>query len=183
MKLNKNLLSAAALATLVSLPGLAAAQSNDNSGIYLGGGAAYNRINSQDFPDSTGDVEDSRVSYKGIVGINLSPNFALEGQYIDFGTAKDGANQIKADGWTAGAVLGMPLTEWLSLYGKAGALFWDADGRFANVRGSDDGTDFTYGAGVKLGLGSVVDLRFEYERFEMNNTDVDMASANLVFNF
>lgn len=183
MKLNKNLLPVAALGAMVMMPALASAQSNDASGLYLGGGVGYNRIESQDFPSSTDDVKDSRVSYKGIVGINLSPNFALEGQYINFGTAKDGANQVKADGWTAGAVVSLPLVDWFSVYGKAGALFWDADGRFASVRSGDDGTDFTYGAGARFDLNDAVDFRVEYERFELNDTDMDMASANIVFKF
>ena len=183
MKLTKKLLPVAALGALAAFPAVSTAQSNDQSGIYLGGGVAYNRIESQDFPNSNDDVEDSRVSYKGIVGAHLSPNFAIEGQYIDFGTAEDGLNQVKADGWTAGAVLSIPVTDWFAPYGKVGALFWDADGRFNNVRGSDDGTDLTYGVGVNFGLGEIVDLRVEYERFELNDTDIDMASANLVFNF
>ncbi|HEY0975046.1 MAG TPA: porin family protein [Solimonas sp.] len=183
MKSIKTLLPVAALGALMAMPAVAVAQDARSGGIYLGGGVGYNRIESQDFPNSNDDVEDSRVSYKGILGARLSPNFSLEGQYINFGTAKDGANQVKADGFTAGVVFDLPLTEWFSPYAKAGALFWDADGRFANVRSSDDGTDFTYGVGARFGLSEAVDFRVEYERFELNDTDVDMASANLQFNF
>ncbi len=183
MKSNKGLLPVAALGALMALPVVSYAQDANSSGIYLGGGAGYNRIESQDFPNSNDDVEDSRVSYKGIIGARLSPVFSVEGQYINFGTAEDGANQVKADGFTAGVVADIPVSEWFSPYAKAGALFWDADGRFSNVRSSDDGTDFTYGVGARFGLSQALDLRFEYERFELNDTSIDMASANLQFNF
>ena len=183
MKSMKSLLPVAALGALVAMPMASFAQDAGSSGIYLGGGVGYNRIESQDFPNSNDDLEDSRVSYKGLVGLQLSPNFALEGQYINFGTAEDGANQVKVNGFTAGVVADLPLTEWFSPYAKAGALFWEADGRFSGVNANDDGTDFTYGVGARLGLSDNVDFRLEYERFELSDTEIDMASANLQFNF
>lgn len=183
LKLKHGLLPVASVAALALVPTLSSAQPLEPSGIYLGGGIAYSRIDSENFPGSTDDLEDERTSWKGIVGMQVNPYLAIEGQYIDFRTAQQGPARIDIDGWTAGAVLSAPLHERLSIYGKAGALFWDADGRFGPIRSSDDGTDFTYGAGVRVGLMPALDLRIEYERFEMNDVDVDLASANLVFRF
>ncbi len=170
--------TALGLATLA--PQIATAQ---DPGLYLGGGIGYNRIEGEDFTGDGDDFEDDRVSYKGIAGFKLGRMLSLEGQYIDFGTAEDGDNRVEADGWTAGAVLDLPLTENFSIYGKGGALFWDAEGRFANVRVDDDGTDPFYGAGARFALSQNLGLRIEYERFELNDTDIDMASANLLFHF
>lgn len=183
MKLKHKLLPVASVAAMALVPTLAMAQPVDRSGIYLGGGIGYSRIDSENFPGNTSDLKDERTSWKGIVGMQVNQYLAIEGQYIDFRTAEQGAARIDIDGWTAGAVLSMPVHERVAIYGKAGALFWDADGRFGPIRTSDDGTDFTYGAGVRLGLMPALDLRIEYERFEMNDVDVDLASANVVFNF
>lgn len=172
----------AALGMGTLLPQLAAAQS-PGPGLYLGGGIGYNRIEGEDFTGDGDKFEDDRVSYKGIAGIKLGDMLSLEGQYIDFGTAEDGDNRVDADGWTAGAVLEIPLTQNFAAYGKAGALFWDAKGRFANVRADDDGTDPFYGVGARFALSQNLALRIEYERFELNDTDIDMASANVLFHF
>lgn len=174
-----------AMACSLATPMLASAQDRpaDYPGLYLGGGAAYNRIEGEDFTGNGDEFEDSRVSYKGLIGLRLSPTLAVEGQYINFGTAEDGNNRVKADGFTAGAVLSVPIWEFVHPYAKVGALFWDADGRFSNVSATDDGIDLTYGLGLRFAVTERIDLRTEYERFELNDTDIDMASANLQFNF
>lgn len=176
------------LVALLASPLLAQAQDlRPKPGLYLGGGIGYNRIESEDIPNSDDDFSDSQVAYKGIAGIRLGPVLAIEGQYIDFGTAEDGDNRIDASGWTADAVLTLPLTERINPYGKVGALFWEADGRSQGVtppiRASEDGTDLTYGVGVNIGITEMLAFRAEYERFALEDTDVDLGSANLTFSF
>ena len=119
-----------------------------------------------------------------VAGLNLSQIFSLEAQYVDFGTAEDGDNRVDASGWTAGATLRIPVFPRVYPYGKAGALFWEADGRSATgIGGSDDGTDFTYGVGVQFSLTDSLQLRTEYERFELTDADVHTISAMLQFKF
>lgn len=176
----------AALGTLVMWPFAATAAVPEQSGIYLGGGIGYDRIEGEDFTGSGDDLDDSRVAYKGLAGFRLNRMLAIEGQYIDFGTAEDGDNRVSADGWTAGAVLTVPMFEYVNPYAKAGVLFWDSDSRFPGgvpPSRSDDGSDFTYGVGARFSMTDNLGLRLEYERFEMNDIDVDMASANIQFDF
>ena len=90
---------------------------------------------------------------------------------------------MKAHGFTAGGVFEAPVTRFVHPYGKAGTLFWDADGQFNNVNRSDTGIDFTYGAGLRFILGPRVDVRTEYERFEFQDSNVHTISAMLQFNF
>ncbi|MFA5940597.1 MAG: porin family protein [Sinimarinibacterium sp.] len=173
-----------ALVAALAPAGVQAATSPlDEPGLLLGGGIGYHRINSEDFPEDGDDLKDERVGYKGIAGVHLSEIFSIEGQYIDFGTAEDGDNRVDASGWTAGATLKVPVFPRIYPYAKAGALFWDADGRSAAINASDNGTDFTYGVGVQFNLTDFLQLRTEYERFELSDTGVDMGSANLVFSF
>ena len=182
MKASQAVFAAVAIGSGALLPHVVAAQSAD-PGLYLGGGVGYNRIEGEDFTGNGDEFEDDRVSYKGIAGLKLGQHLSLEGQYIDFGTAEDGPSRVEADGWTAGAVFELPLTQNFVAYAKGGALFWDAEGRFANVRADDDGTDPFYGVGARFALNRNLALRIEYERFELNDTDIDMASANLLFHF
>ncbi len=187
MKSLKILAPVAALGTLLVLPFGANAQETFQPGFYLGGGVGYDRVDGEDFTGAGDDLKDSRVTYKGIVGFRVARMLSVEGQYINFGTNEDGLNRVKADGYTAGIVLDIPITTHFAPYAKAGALFWDADSRFGPIAGQisrkTDGTDFTYGGGVRFALNEDIDLRFEYERFEMDETDVDMGSIAVQFNF
>lgn len=182
MNARKAALLGAALGLGSLLPTLASAQ-GPGPGLYAGGGIGYNRIEGEDFTGGDDDFKDERVSYKGVAGLKLGDMLSLEGQYIDFGTAEDGDSRVEADGWTAGAVLEVPLMQNFAVYGKGGALFWDAEGRFANVRADDDGTDPFYGVGARFALNPHLALRLEYERFELNDADIDMASTSLLFHF
>lgn len=174
---------------LLALPiaTVAHADARPKPGLYVGGGIGYNRIESDEIPNSDDELTDDHVGYKGIAGFRLGPVLSIEGQYIDFGTAEDGDNEVDASGWTAGVTLTLPLTERINPYGKLGALFWEVDGRSAGVtpplRVNEDGTDFTYGVGVAFGLTESLALRAEYERFELDETNVDLGSANLTYSF
>jgi len=191
MKLNSLPLAArlggsALVAAFATLPLHATAADgplHTNPGFSLGGGAGTNSLNGDDYTGNGNHIDDTQVSYKGLAAMRLNRIVSLEAQYVDFGTAEEGGNRVKAHGVTAGGVFDVPLTRFVHPYGKAGALFWDADGQFSNVRRSDDGTDFTYGGGVRFLLGRHFDVRTEYERFEFNNNDVHTISAMLQFNF
>lgn len=196
MKLNSLPLAArlgsyALLATLAGLPLCASAEHGAfraGVGPFIGGGIGYDRLNGEDFtPGGNNDVDDKRVTYKALGGFRLNPIVSLEGQYVDFGTAEGGGNRVKAHGFTADVVLNVPVSPYVQPYGKAGVLFWDADGEFNNVNRTNTGNDFTFGVGVRFCLNDRLDFRTEYERFEfsLGNADnkVDNVSAMLQFNF
>jgi OOP family OmpA-OmpF porin len=63
----------------------------------------------------------------------------------------------------------LPVSQRLSLYGKAGIFQWDADFDFpSGVAGSADanGNDFTYGLGVKYDVTRNAALRLEWQRYD-----------------
>lgn len=171
------------LAAALTLPFCAAAMDRPTYGFNIGGGAGSNSVDGADYTGNGNRVDDRQVAYKGMVGLRLNPAVSLEAQYLDFGTAKDGDNRVKARGVTAGGVFEARMSRHVHPYAKAGVLFWDADGQFSGVARSDDGTDFAYGGGLRFLLGRAVDIRTEYERFEFNTTDVHTISAMLQFNF
>ena len=198
MKIEKLLLPALALGGVMAmpLPALANEMPHQEPGFFVGGGAIYTRVKNEfyesaDFPSNDDDFDDDRVSWKAMAGFRFNPVLSLEGQYIDFGDAENNGARAEGDGWTAALVADVP-TPYVQPYAKAGALFWNTD---AHVRGvlnntvkaSDDGTDFFWGLGVRIPLGEAVDLRAEYERYDLDgdnlDTKVDAASLNLQFNF
>lgn len=152
-------------------------------GFHLGAGGGSNSVNGSDYTGDGNHVDDTQRAYKALAGYRFSEMVSLEAQYIDFGTARDGGNSVKAHGVTVGGVLEAPITRYVHPYAKAGVLFWDADGSFNGVNRNDDGRDFTYGGGLRFVLGRNVDVRGEYERFELNETDVHTISAVLQLNF
>ena len=179
-----------------TLPLAAHAQENTPApGFVSGGGAIYTNIENkfvdQDFPEDDDDFDDDRVSWKALAGFRFNPVLSVEGQYIDFGDAENNGARAEADGWTAAAVVDIPIP-YVQPYAKAGALFWDTDAHVrgplnSTLRASDDGTDFFWGLGVRFNLTENLALRAEYERFELEGdsveSKVDAASLNLQFSF
>lgn len=151
--------------------------------LYIGGGAGYGRVNGEDFTNSNGDLTKNRVSWKALAGFKFNPVVSIEGQYIDFGASNRNTDRVKASGWTADLVVDAPITPIVTPYGKIGALMWKTDNRFNGIGQDNNGTSLAWGAGVRFKLAENLDLRTEYERFKMDDTHVDSASAILQFNF
>ncbi len=193
MKVLKPVLHIAALGLLATVPMSANADAPAGAPqIFLGGGVGYNWLNGQPFKDPNNpnhDFSHNHVTWKALAGIKFTPLLSLEGQYIDFGAHNKNSDNVKAHGWTAGATVDVPIFDSITPYAKAGALFWKSDGTFTSngsVSGTgfnQSGTNFTWGGGVRFNITSNLDLRVEYERFRLDDTHVDNATAALQFNF
>lgn len=188
MKLNlmptvSRLGGSALFALLASVPLAAAAAVGPSQGFSVGAGAGSNSVEGADYTGNGNHVDDTQMAWKGLVAYRFSRGFSLEAQYVDFGTAKGGGNSVNAAGVTAGGVFEANMTPRIHPYAKAGALFWDAEENFNALVRNNTGTDFTYGGGLRFILGRSLDLRTEYERFELNTTDVHTISAMLQFSF
>lgn len=168
---------------------------NEEVSAYLGGGVGYFRLNDEDFPDSDEELDDNRWSWRGQVGVQFSPVFSIEGGYNDFGEVEDGSLELDADGTFAAALVHLPLGGFAP-YGKIGQLWWDVERRATTTSGgligggqttvsrsSEDGNDTFYGVGVRFGEGPGLQMRVEYDRFALDDADVDMASVNLQYRF
>ncbi|HEX5361578.1 MAG TPA: outer membrane beta-barrel protein [Fluviicoccus sp.] len=168
----------------LSQSALAAYQSGPSENYsYLGYGMGYGRMNGQDYTNTAGDLSKSRVSWKGVLGLKVNAALAVEGQYIDFGAADRRTDRIKASGWTGGIVMDLMKGSAMTPYGKVGALFWKTDNRFNNISRNEKGTDLTLGLGLRFPVTDHMVVRTEYERFNMDHTDVDNFSAILQYNF
>lgn len=140
---------------------------------YIGAGIGQSNA---DFDDlEIPDFDDKDMAWKVFGGVRLASIFGAELQYFDFGTA--GGSGVDADYKGLGAYglvyLPLPLPI-LDVYAKAGVAKVDLD--IDSEDFNTDDTQFSYGLGLQLKLGSW-GIRGEYERFKVKDGDLDL-SAN-----
>jgi len=170
----------AASCGLFSLPALSA-----DNGIYLGGSVGQSSVQ---FDDSNLNFDASATGYKVIAGWRFLDWLAVEGNYVDLGSGDDRVlgEKVKSDvsGVSLSAVGFLPVGP-VDLFARVGAINWNADleSPGLGVKGSDDGTDLTYGVGAQFRVWSL-SVRGEYERFDISNADtVDMFSIGVTWTF
>lgn len=163
-----------------------------DSGFYIGGsfGNAGVDINlGAGVPDF--DEDDSAT--KLILGYRFdlpSVFVSVEGGYVDLGKPElsEGAASVSLDtsGINLFGIAGIEAGP-VDLFAKAGYIMWDADifaddglGNVLSV--SDDGSDLGYGLGIAFGLGPV-EVRGEYEIYDIDDVDVDMISVGFTYLF
>lgn len=191
MNMRKLVLGVAA-ATLAAPMGAAVAQTSTTDtwfprkdrafepGYYVGGGVGYFRVDEQDFFENGDDLDDEQVSYKLYAGGDFTSWLSGEVGYINFGEFGDDS-ELEADGFTVAAIAQWPIGNFAP-YAKVGWLWWDADASPANVD-DDDGDDVFGGLGVRFSLTEALDMRVEYERYQLDDADLDMGSLNLQYQF
>ncbi|WP_111494975.1 MULTISPECIES: outer membrane beta-barrel protein [Marinobacter] len=177
------------LTALVFLMMSAAAHAGSDSGVYVGASVGQAQVDFDDELPDVGEVDfdDDDTAYKIFAGYNfgLIPlvDLAVEGAYVDFGKFKGDIGSISdrdldVDGWTAAGLAGVNLGP-IGVFGKVGAINWDSD--FDGL-GDEDGTDPFYGVGARFSLFSF-QVRAEYERYDLDDFDIDYFSVGAAFTF
>lgn len=151
--------------------------------IYLGGGVGHYRIDGEDFVEEGDELKDNRTAYQLFAGVQAGRHLALEAGYVDFGEANDGPNRLEADGLTLSSLISIPILPNFAPYGRIGHLFWDAEGEITDDHRDYSGNDWFYGVGARFDLSRRVALRIGYDRYTLEDSDVDMGSANLQLKF
>lgn len=173
--MRKSVLLAAALAGPALLTGTGALAADN--GFYLGAGVGQANVD----VDALG-VDGDDTGFKVIAGFRPLDFFAVELNYIDFGTVEDGPVKVDADAIAAFAVGFLPVGP-VDLYAKAGLADSDASARVGNLRDSTDGTDFAYGVGVQFRFLSL-SARLEYEKFDLDDVDdLNMLTLGVTYTF
>ena len=153
-----------------------------DSGFYLGGSIGQTEL---DISEDGIDFNDSDNGYKAFAGYNLGIipliDLALEISYVDFGTAEDLGIDVDADTVAIAALVGFDVGP-LGLFAKAGMNAWDGEVSGFGVSASEDGTDPMYGIGAKIQIGSFA-VRGEFERFELDDIDIDFLSVGAAYTF
>ncbi len=164
----------------------------DHHGLYLGAGYGFVKAEGADEFDDDNDV--GRI----LIGGQFHQVVSVEGSYIDFGKYGDNAASADIDGYTLAVKAGLPLGEHVTLYALGGNLWWDSDFQALGLKGDADGQELFYGAGASLALSKSLDLRLEYNRFNVEfdrdeigifgsgddlDTDLDYASVAVQYTF
>ena len=135
-----------------------------------------------DFSSEGYRIDADDTGYKGFVGYRVFKFFGAELQYTDLGTFEDGS--LEASGKLA-AVYGMgflPVTPAFDIFGKLGGARWDTE--ITGALNSDrSGSDLVYGAGLQFSIIKLVAIRAEWEKFKLDDQDVNFVSLGAQIQF
>ncbi len=160
-----------------------------DSGFFVGGSIGSTTVD-ETFDGI--DLDADSTAYRITGGYQFGELFGIELSYQDFGDVDEtivvgpvsSLTSISADGWTLGGTLGLPLSDNVSLFGRAGVFFWDADVRvdgFSIDVPSDENP--YYGAGARVDLSRNFSLTGDWSRFELDNVDTDVISLGFEYRF
>ena len=138
-------------------------------------------------PDSSGF--DSAIGWRIFGGYKLNEVLAVEGGYTSFGEM-DGpdvlgfSTSIEPTGFEVAAVGSFPINSQLSLFGRVGLLAWDFQVNVSGL-GSDSttGTDVFFGLGGQYEISGNLAVRAGWDRYTIEDGDIDFLSASAVFGF
>lgn len=189
---------------LAASPAMAA----DDTGFYIGAGFGETSVEVNDIEDFGLKFDDSGTTWKILGGYQFMKYFGAELEYIDVGDAEDSFREeegpyfVEADvtigvsGFNASAVGILPLGEKFNVFAKLGFFMWDADYELDfdsnvpdfdedlfNDKGTDDGTDFSWGIGAGYNFTENFGVRLEYQSFEITDTDLGLLSGSVLWMF
>jgi OmpA-OmpF porin, OOP family len=204
--MEKGLVAALAIAAAV-IAGPSAAQSKDETGIYLGGGVGYSQ-----YRDTCKNVivmcDDTDTAWRAFAGYQWNRNWMLELGYGDYGQA-NGSGQSNAGpgtfvretyGADISAIGSFNITTRLALFGRLGAYLMrttfdqDIPGVF-QAHDANTNSGFMFGAGASYMLGPL-GVRAEWFRYDNvggattgpqgftdNKDELDVFALSLLFRF
>jgi hypothetical protein len=181
---NLKLAAALAAVSLATVPAAFAQEQDEISGFYIGGGAGQFNAHIDDVDDVDATVDEwdeDDTAYKFFAGYRLNRFLAFELDYINLGEPSGnvvpGFNvDSSVDGFAPYVVGTIPLGRFFEVYGRAGYYFYDAtrgvtDTLDNRVEFDEESEDFVYGAGVGANIGEKFNVRFEYEKFDIEGLD------------
>jgi len=160
-----------------------------DSGLYLGAGVGAASL-AEDFDGLR--IDDEVEAYRILGGLQLGKNLGLELGYQNFGDFEQRVDlggttaitRLTADGWTLGGTLGLPLGDYVSLFGRGGLFVWDADIEVNGVRAAvDDDSNPYYGGGAKVAFSERFSLLGDWTRYELDDVDTDVISIGFEYRF
>lgn len=171
------------LAALASIALAPVASADNPDGFYAGAGVG--RFNAQ-IDDVAGaeqaidNWDENDTAYKIFGGWRFNDYLALEVAYINLGEPSGevvpGFNvDTQVDGFAPYVVATIPLGIF-EVYGRLGYYFYDATVGTETVAGGratfdEESEDLVYGAGIGLDLLDHINVRLEYERFDLQGLD------------
>jgi len=163
--------------------------SAQETGFYVGAGAGVTTTDVCDSLSGLGltSCDDEDTGFKIFGGKRFNQNFAVELGWVDLGevaaTGPGGTARVETDGIQVAAVGILPVNPRFHVFGKVGLYLWDVSASAPGLSLSDDGTDIMFGLGAAWDLVDRLDLRAEWERFDVDGDNVDMFSVGALYKF
>jgi OOP family OmpA-OmpF porin len=167
---------------------LAATAAQAADGLYVGAGVG--KSNLDDLFGSGFSLDSAGASWKAILGYRPIDWFAVEANYMDFGSERRpfgiGTANANAKAFGAYGVAYLPIP-FFDVFAKAGLARWqlngDTTGNGLVFAFNDRGTQFAYGAGSQVNFGPFA-ARFEYDGFGVRNTNgLSMYTVDAIWTF
>ena len=151
-----------------------------DSGFYLGGGNGGAVLNEKNYKNA--------LAFKIFGGYQASRFFSVSTSTLYFDRFKVDDNEdfhVSVLGQSLEVAGYIPLPTIISLYAKAGALFWRVESKaFGERIGQNDGIDPYGGLGVKVQLPLKMEVRFEAERYlEVGGSNINLFQLNFGYMF
>jgi hypothetical protein len=201
-------ISGTLLATLTGVCATSTALADNPAGFYLGAGAGYSTIRSDDAAYGLpGYYNDHQAAWKAIAGVRPIPIVGAEFEYIDFGQPGNHYNDVNYYGLDshprASALFGvgyLPLpVPFFDVFGKAGVARLQTDVTtvvaattcpmstpncppFIFSRQNKTDNKFAYGVGLQSKAWGVA-FRAEYERISSPYGDPDALTVSATWTF
>ncbi|MEO8278297.1 MAG: outer membrane beta-barrel protein [Ideonella sp.] len=172
---------AVAGAALVAAFGLAGAAQAQSQGPYVGGSVGGSHYKGS--PVGNAETDRSTTATKLYGGYQVTPNFAVEGGYVDLGKFDSSAGQLKANGAYLDAVGKLPIAGPWSAIGRVGVI----NGKTEGLGGNGRDVNAKLGAGVEYAIDSNLAVRGEWERYRLDtssgkaNTDTYTVGVKYAF--
>jgi OmpA-OmpF porin, OOP family len=173
-----------ALLSVALAPAAFSQNQEEVSGFYVGGGVGqFNaQIDDVDQLDNTVDAwDEDDTAYKFFAGYRLNPFLGFEVDYINLGKPSGASipgfnTDAAVDGFAPYVIGTIPLGKWFEVYGRLGYYFYDAnvrtqDGLNNNAEFDEESKDLVYGGGIGANVGEKLNIRLEYERFDLEGLD------------
>lgn len=183
----KNVIRTALLVLTALL--LVPAQAWAESGLVIGGGVGAASL-SEDFDGF--DIDANSTAYRLTIGWQFNDAVSLEVGYHNFGRFEqtvdlEGAPvevSLKADGFTLGITGSLPLGERLSMFGRAGAFFWDGDADINGIsQARPEDTNLFLGIGLSYDLTRKFVLTGDWTRYELEDAASNVFSLGFRYVF
>ncbi len=197
MKINKYLLALAC--------GIAVSAHAENNFYVLGSvGQSHVKLDKGDFDSelenegfivNSSDLDKDDTGYKIQFGYQFNPYFAVEGGYVDFGSADYKANvsgvaakaEFEATGWNINVLGLIPFTDTFSLVTKFGFIRSDVDVTVSASAGgvsiseSESGKHIStlFGFGAQYAFTKNLAVRAEFENYNAVGDDSKTGEANI----
>lgn len=181
--------------------GAANIASAQEAGWYVGGSAGQSDMDisenaiSAAVGGTTTALDETDTAWKVFGGYAFSEFLSVEGGYVDLGEVtfdNTGGNGTSENyGINLVGVGTWPINDQFAVFGKAGVFRWENKYTEAGVETISNGSDATYGLGVRWSFTDTIHVRAEWERFEnvgsglggVDGRDTDLATVGVVWGY